>query len=51
MDEGIASRQKALHAAPATPVSKITMVRRHIEVVVGTEMGSFSIHTSTLPHL
>jgi hypothetical protein len=51
MDEGTTSRQKALHTAPATPVSKITMVKRHLEVVVGTEMGSTAIHTLMLPHL
>jgi hypothetical protein len=51
MDEGPASRQEALHAAPTTLVSEITMVRRHIKVVVGTEMGSVAVHTSMLPHL
>jgi hypothetical protein len=51
MDEGPTNRQKALHVAPTTPVLEFTMVRGNIKVMIGTEMGSATIHTSMLPHL
>ena len=51
MDEGLARRQEALHAASATTVPEITMVRGHIKVMVRTKMGSVASYPPMLPHL